>query len=310
MYMHNIYLLIYCLVLFPLYIAADDNTDEFCSDYFKENVDWKKDGVKLQYPSGLLWSVRKNGLQSYLFGTLHSQDLRVTRVPPVIRLSIAQSNIVMLEVVPDNKSNEVFLEYIYADPPYHLEKLLDPSIYQQVQQSIPDYHIEVDRLDQMKPWAVFTIIGRPRPVQAPTLEGVIMNLALSSGKQITGIQTMQELLDTLDTISMDDQIEILNDTVCNLDKIISDTARLVSLYLVSDLQGIHDFKFRPHHDEAVFNRFIEKILYERNAIMLDRIMPYLQTENIFIAVGAMHLVGETGLLQNLKRQGYQLEKIY
>ena len=54
----------------------------------------------------------------------------------------------------------------------------------------------------------------------------------------------------------------------------------------------------------------KKLIDERNATMVRRMQPRLREGGALIAVGAMHLPGERGLLRLLLDRGYQLERVY
>ena len=70
------------------------------------------------------------------------------------------------------------------------------------------------------------------------------------------------------------------------------------------------FSNQPHFDEDIFDRYIQGILYDRNERMLERIIAYLDNGSTFIAVGALHLAGEKGLLHMLKNKNYKITRIY
>ncbi|RLA04876.1 MAG: hypothetical protein DRQ60_03605 [Gammaproteobacteria bacterium] len=44
--------------------------------------------------------------------------------------------------------------------------------------------------------------------------------------------------------------------------------------------------------------------------MVERLLPILKEGKAFIAVGALHLPGESGLLQRLHKLGYQITHRY
>jgi uncharacterized protein YbaP (TraB family) len=44
--------------------------------------------------------------------------------------------------------------------------------------------------------------------------------------------------------------------------------------------------------------------------MADRMQPYLKQGKAFVAVGALHLPGEQGLLKLLEQRGYSVRVIY
>ena len=52
--------------------------------------------------------------------------------------------------------------------------------------------------------------------------------------------------------------------------------------------------------------FIEQGIDMRNRRMLESLLSHLQTQRVFVAVGALHLPGDAGLIQLLRNQGYQL----
>ena len=137
-----------------------------------------------------------------------------------------------------------------------------------------------------------------------------MQLAESANIKITALETMSELVSVLDGLSMHDQLIILNDTVCNHSEIIRQTRDVVNMYINRDLAGIVLQNEQPHYDEAVFNRYMQQIVYDRNIRMLKKIERIMQQNNAFIAVGASHLPGKLGLLKMLEQRGYTINRAY
>ncbi len=117
---------------------------------------------------------------------------------------------------------------------------------------------------------------------------------------------MDEILSALESLSMADQLIILKDTICNHEKIIEDTENLIQLYLNGDLAGMVAFNQQAHYDEAVFKRFMQNILYNRNIRMLARIERVFNQGDVFVAVGASHLADQKGLLNHLSQKGYNV----
>ena len=313
--MLNLFFLLLLFVgVYPPWANAGESPPEICKPYLQDHNQSghnTKARESIPYSDGLLWEIRNShdGV-SFLFGTMHSQDKKVTSIPPPVRLALVQSRTLLIEVVPNQQAQQQFVESIYFTDDSSLESLLDKEIYNELIMKIPGYGITAENLWRFKPWAVFTLIGRPRPVNAMTQEQVLMQLALDANKSVAGLETMEELVGTLDGISMDDQIIILNDTVCNHSEIIRKTRDLVDLYLARDLAGMVIFNEQPHYDEAIFARFMQRILYDRNNLILEKIDPYLQHGGAFIAVGASHLPDEKGLLKLLEGKGYKINKIY
>lgn len=288
-------------------IVTDENRNEGRSEKQIENENDDKIG---EFSSGLLWQIEtQTGQSNYLFGTIHSQDHAVTQFPPHVRLALAQSQLFIIESVLTEESNKVFFDSIFTTE-QKLSDLVEAPIYHYLEETLPDYGVPLEKIPNLKPWAVFTLIGRPKPVNASTLDMVLIQTARSLNKTILGLETMKELIEPMEKLNINDQIIILNDTVCNHKQIIQDSWELVQLYLARDLAGMMKFNNQPHYDEDVFNRYIQVILYDRNVRMLERIIPYLNDGSAFVAVGALHLAGEKGLLEMLKANNYKITRIY
>jgi len=305
-------------LLLPLFIPSTatgvEDTQDICTEYLHERTEagpGPEPEGSIPYGTGLLWKIGyESGTSVHLFGTIHSQDRLVITLPPAVRLALAQSRRLVLEVVPGAEADRVFAEALYFGDGTELEALLDRSVYRRLKEMIAGYGIPEENVDRLKPWAAFTLIGRPRPVNAPTQESMLMQAALAANKTIRGLESMEELVAALEGICRDDQIEILNDTVCNHASLIRNSRDLVEHYARRDLAGIAAFSQGPHHDEAVFDRFMQRMLHDRNDRMLARIEYYLREGGAFIAVGALHLPGERGLLLALERRGHAITPVY
>ena len=315
-------LLIAFTLLLKVTSAYPAALEELCNEYRQDREDkiTQKAGHNKEqhdeFSTGLLWKIGTDtGKSNYLFGTMHSQDRAVTQFPPGVRLALAQSHFLIIESIINDESNKIFLDSIFFPEKEEQDKqklsdLIEAPIYQYLEETLPDYGVPLEKLPKLKPWAAFTLMGRPKPVNAATLDMVLIQTARSLNKPIISLETMEELLEPMENLSINDQITILNDTVCNHKQIIRNSWELVQLYLARDLAGMMAFSDQPHFDEGVFNRYIQGILYKRNERMLERIIPYLNDGSAFIAVGALHLAGENGLLRVLKNKNYHVTRVY
>ncbi len=297
--------------------VSSETLEQICQEYRLDPVDVispaenQNENQSDEFSSGLLWKIETpTGESNYLFGTIHSQDHVVAQFPPHVRLALAQSQPFVIESVLTEESNKVFFDSISFKDGKLLSDIISPSVYHYLQGILPDYGVPVEKIPNLKPWAAFTLIGRPKPVNAKTLDMVLIDTARSLNKEIISLENMKELIEPMEKLSLDDQIIILDDTVCNHGQIIQDSWELVQLYLARDLAGMMAFNNQPHFDEDIFERYIQGILYDRNERMLERIIPYLDDGSAFIAVGALHLAGEKGLLHMLKNIKYKITMVY
>jgi uncharacterized protein YbaP (TraB family) len=64
-----------------------------------------------------------------------------------------------------------------------------------------------------------------------------------------------------------------------------------------------------HGTEATWLSFKSLLLDTRNQRMAERAVPFIAEGNAIIAVGALHLPGETGLVQFLRDRGYKVTAV-
>jgi hypothetical protein len=104
---------------------------------------------------------------------------------------------------------------------------------------------------------------------------------------------------------------LLLDTVCNYDLVNQGIEEMKEFYLQRDLNGLLNASAQhPYADEPVYKELNKKLLTDRNKIMIDRMQSVLQEGGAFIAIGALHLPGNDGVIAGLSQQGYKITAVY
>jgi uncharacterized protein YbaP (TraB family) len=127
------------------------------------------------------------------------------------------------------------------------------------------------------------------------------------GKAVYGLETVEDQLKMLlRSIPVERQAEILVETIRNTDNIISENEKLDSLYAKGDLEGLYKMLIEAE-DMTEAEKFL--LVDERNHDWLPKIEEYIKQEPCFIAVGALHLPGNDGLINLLRKAGYKVKAI-
>jgi uncharacterized protein YbaP (TraB family) len=126
------------------------------------------------------------------------------------------------------------------------------------------------------------------------------------------LETVDEQLNVLDRLSLKEQTIMLEDTLRLLPEMERLFARLHEVYLARDLARMVKLsdEQQARGDRAVGKKVMDQLLTARNRRMAERAEPYLKQGNAFIAVGALHLPGEQGVLAGLARRGYRVSVVY
>lgn len=268
------------------------------------------------FSRGLLWKIEPPGAPpSYLFGTMHSEDPAVVHLPGPVRRAFDSAQGVTLEVTLDATSLVSMTSAFMLSDGSTLESHVGKPLYRQAVKAMAGYGMPEMMVSGMKPWAVAVTLMTPPGKTGMVLDLLLYQQALSAGKPVDGLETPMEQMSVFDTLPEKDQILMLKDTLDNLDGVKRMLDRLKSAYLARDLDrlvAVSEASMASLHesDPESARRFNEKLITERNHRMAERLRERLQRGRQFIAVGALHLPGEDGLLELLSRQGYRVTVVY
>jgi uncharacterized protein YbaP (TraB family) len=262
---------------------------------------------------GMFWRIDDNAGRSpsYLLGTIHSDDERVLRLPePVVTAFETSDTFVMEMEMEAGVMIQVGSAMLFTDQ-RDLRSLLGEPLYRRTVQIMARYGIPEMALLKMKPWAVMAILSMPMPKTGKVLDMVLHQKARQTGKTVHGLESAAEQLAVFDQMSMADQISLLKETLNQVDRLPELFEEMLRRYLEDNLAGIAGFarQFHQGDDSQALQRFMVRLNDQRNLRMVERMKPYLDQGGVFVAVGALHLAGDTGIVALLRQRGYCVSPI-
>ncbi len=266
-----------------------------------------------QSHAGLLWRISAEGRKSsYLLGTIHSEDSRVTRLKPAVVEALDASERFVMEMILDNEAFMQFGAAMTLPPDTDLEKQVGPDTYGRVVSAMADYGLPEPAVRKLKPWVVIAMLSMPKSTGGRILDMVLYQRATALGKPASGLESAKEQLAVFEGLSIRDQVELLKMTLEQLPSQQRMFEQLIEAYAADDLNRIADIA--KLDDQAARNasarKFMVRLNDNRNLRMVQRIIPYLESGNAFIAVGAMHLAGPGGILSLIRQKGYSAESVH
>lgn len=263
---------------------------------------------------GLLFEITagRSHRPSYLFGTIHSEDPRVTSLPAPVQAAFADASAFALEVVPDSPAIiKAMMIMTYTDG-RQLKDVLPPKLYRDVCGALGEMGMSEEAFKDYKPWAIMNQLSAPRARTGDFLDIRLYRSALRARKRVTGLETMGEQLAIFDDLSESDQIALLAETLAARSILPRMLEQLIDAYLERDLaqlQALSD-AYLEESDPRLAALFRSAVINVRNRRMADRMAPLLDEGGWFIAIGALHLPGETGVVRLLRAKGYRVRPIY
>jgi uncharacterized protein YbaP (TraB family) len=261
---------------------------------------------------GLLWKVSGHGYQpSWLFGTIHSSDPRVTRLTPPLTHAFDSSSSYSMELIFSGPGFVHMAESMYLPEDEKLENLIGDDLYQQVRTTLDDMGVATDDLNHKKPWAVILSLGSPHPSHGLFLDLLLQVRATMQLKPTFGLESMDEQIAVFNDMSTEDQVSLLNEAMRTQARAKDNMPELMRAYLDRDLTQLYTISKRMEAQAgSTYSKLMKRLLVQRNLRMLKRMQPRLKEGNAFIAVGALHLAGPDGLLALLRKDGYHVEAVY
>lgn len=258
--------------------------------------------------TGLLWRVESaQGRISYLFGTMHTHDARVTTFSPALESAIAQCDLFMPELASAGSPAMLFL------PTGTLRDHLNGEELELLLQRADAYAMRESIALRTKPWLLAVMLGRPDASGLPTLDELLVDLATRKGRKIEGLEDASLHFAAMDGLAMTDQLALLRVTLKQTqEEKQAAFEQVLDAYLTRRATQVAAMDERLSGEAlppGLWAKVRKLLIDDRNARMAERMISRMQQASVFVAVGASHLPGEGGLVTRLRQAGYRVEAI-
>jgi uncharacterized protein YbaP (TraB family) len=273
----------------------------------------------LRYGQGLLWQVAKDGKPvGHLFGTIHMSDADVLAVPPPVLDAFKASKSLSVEVILDGPAVQTLATAMALPQGQRLDAIVPADIFQKAVAASAPYGFQPAMLARLKPWAVALLISVPPDEQLRRAQGALaldmwlQQQAAAQGKPVHALETVAEQVTAFEGLSQEDQVSQLKSASINLDEKQRFFAEMKTAYLRRDLDEIHRLsrKSSDPGDERLRDALEERLFGVRNRKMAERMVARFDEGGAFVAIGALHLPGEAGVLRLLEQRGYTVTRKY
>jgi uncharacterized protein YbaP (TraB family) len=265
-----------------------------------------------QADSALYWALSRDGQPAgYLLGTIHSEDPRVLDFPESFIGQLTANGVFAMEMVPDLPTLTRLTEYMHYQDGTLLEQRIGTERFARVRAALVNYSVPQDWIAKMKVWAAMMTLSVPPPESGLFMDFSLSLRAAGAGLKVVGLETLEQQLSFLEEMPEDQQLALLDQALDEYGRVREVHDQMVESYLSGDLQALTkmvDEQLAGLQPEAR-RYFMSEGIEARNARMLATLLPLLAERPVFAAVGALHLPGTDGLIEGLRRQGYELKPL-
>jgi len=288
-------------------------------------ADVVKEADAITNGKGIFWKIEKPGLKpSWLLGSMHVTDPRVLNLPAYAQTAHDNADTIVIEsdeILDERKAAAALLARpdltMFTDGTT-IQKLLSPEDYARLDAGLKQRGIPLSAVSRMRPWMIASAVALPACEIARKAKGVqfldqkIAADAVKEGKQVKGLETLAEQLQAMAELPMEFHLKSLIETLELGPKMNDVVETMTDLYLSGDVgMTIPMLKTVSPEEggDGDYAAFEQRIILDRNKVMADRAAPILANGNVFMAVGALHLPGDQGVIQLLRKQGFTVTAV-
>ena len=274
----------------------------------------------IPFGEGRLWLAERPGQPpSYFFGTIHVTDPRVFDLPAPVETAFANAQLAVFEVDYRRRASLKELQQYFNLPEgQKLEDLIGYQAHRDLVELMRTHQIPFYNYYRRQPWVAWmTIADREITVDEQedserlVLDDWLLVRARKARKEVAFLETGKEQWQAFAGIPMNYQVTMLRAAI---DEFYSPRTKVerVRLYLDGDLAlRVALWQRSLSYLEAeVAKTFNDRLIVDRNHRMVERMLPLMAEASAFVAVGALHMPGEEGILRLLEQQGFTLTRLH
>jgi uncharacterized protein len=258
-----------------------------------------------------VWKVSKGKQHFYLAGSIHMLGAEDYPLPAEYLKALQQSDALLLETDLEQLSSPAGIQQMLALNSYpsgeNLLQQLSAPLAKQLAEYCRAHNIPLEQISRFRPaFAAVMLTTTQLQAQGATAPGVdayLQGEAKKAGKKVTGLETMQQHLAVLTELNNSGAETLIKSTMEDLTDSSEDFDAMRKAWRSGDLKQLEalyldDLKNYP----AIYQTLIVK----RNKSWVKQLVSAEHKKPVFVVVGALHLAGDDGLIQQFKQQGYQL----
>ena len=258
-----------------------------------------------------VWVIRGAHNTVYLAGSIHLLPAKDAALPPAFDRAYADSAKLVMELdlgkIDPLAAGGWMLEHGALPPGTTLRAVLGEERYTRVIAAAAELGLSAEILDGQAPWVVgleladleYVRLGL-NPQQG--VEEQLVQRAHTDGKPTAGLETLDQELGGLEALPRQEQLHLIDQTIAELKDSPAELQDVLSAWRNGDAPKLAALLSREYRS---FPALYRPLVTARNERWVPQIEQLLRGhDNCLVVVGSLHLVGEGGLLELLRKDGF------
>ena len=263
-----------------------------------------------------VWAIRGAHNTVYLAGSVHLLPAEDAVLPQGFDRAYADSSKLVMELdlgkLDPLEAAGWMIEHAALPAGTTLRGILGEQRYSRVSAAAAELGAPIELLDGQAPWAVGVELADLEflhqgfdPEQG--VEQQLVRRTHADGKPTGGLETLGEELGSLEALATEDQMRFLDQTVSELKRSQQELEEVLHAWRGGDAATLSRLLAREFRS---FPALYRPLVTMRNQRWLPQVEQLLREDrNAFVVVGALHLVGEAGLLELLRKDGFTAQQL-
>lgn len=266
------------------------------------------------FAANYLWEVLSVSNRVYLYGTVHAGRAEWFPLPRAVEEAYEDARVLVVEAdVSNTNAMASSSESMMYAAPDALRNHVPPDDYARFLKLLARYALPEQRLAQMKPFMAITSLvfsewARVGYYPQYAIEPYLIKKARAEMKPVIEIEGIETQIRLIRSLTERENLDIFKGTLDALESGLTNEqiAGMVGAWQQGDPKLLLEIARRYNERVQGAQVLEEKFIWSRHEAMAGKIEGYLNNsrDRHFVAVGALHLAGPRGLVEELRRRGY------
>lgn len=265
--------------------------------------------------TSLLWKVSGNGLAkpTYLFGTYHFLSNAFVDTLKAVKEAYAASDAVVGELIMDSSLQAPMREAALLKGTTLKQELPDTVYARAAAWFAREASLDLAKLDGLNPVSVMMFALAitqqkyfPNKSGEVQLDTYFQEMARRDSKKIIGLEDIHMQIKAMyGQLTVQRQAALLYDAVKEEDGLKKMIGTMNKAYVFQNLEDLQKLMYGSTYEPQE----MKALLDDRNNHWMQQLPRLMKEQPLFVAVGALHLTGQTGLVQQLRKIGYTVTPV-
>lgn len=258
----------------------------------------------------------------YVLGSIHQLDEENAALPGIVTDVFDRAVVSVFELpAKDIEANREqvlgeFMRYAYFDDGQRLQSFLTPQEILALRERLTAMGLKESQWQMMRPWLIGLLLElddlRDKGLQSE--HGIDLQLirrGTQTGKQQDALESLSDQLHALSSTPMEEQVADLTEQL-DPAKVKDGDEKSEQMLMAWKLGDVAAMTKLEEQFRREYPRTHQTIITDRNQRWIPKLKAYLDDRtsgDVIAVVGALHLIGDHGVVKLLEQQGYKVERV-